>query len=411
MRKLFAGLVAAATLFGGLAMGVSSAYAEDGETGDNNSNLSVDTQSAVCEENGTTITLTVTDANALKTFTDGVATGNRTFKAVKLANYNLNNGKYLTLESITEDTGIISKLTALGYNQSKDGDAMTWLSKTENSSKWRTFADDPGIDFTNVSAIDSSKIAIDDKNKTATFTMNSSGLWLIVDTSGAQVYKTNDQTTTYHPLKNMLVGTPLTGANCPSGNTGAVDTKDTSDVDNHPEFEFKKINAQDHGVQGAIFKVYEGESVDNAKIVFFTGSNGTYTVATAETPGAVTELQTPEGGVITLKMLDVTKKSYYVQEYQVASGYKDFKGDFKLTYNEDTKKWVATAVNDPNGLVNPSNPKHEYLTTVLNVKTPSELPHTGGAGIAVFSAIGLLLAGAAGVVYMKLRGAKKTLIV
>ena len=47
--------------------------------------------------------------------------------------------------------------------------------------------------------------------------------------------------------------------------------------------------------------------------------------------------------------------------------------------------------------------------SVINVRNVTELPKTGAAGIALFTALGLLLAGAAGTVYLKSRSTKRAL--
>lgn len=56
-----------------------------------------------------------------------------------------------------------------------------------------------------------------------------------------------------------------------------------------------------------------------------------------------------------------------------------------------------------------NNSAPEFQYTVTNVKSIVELPHTGAAGIAMFTVIGLLLAGAAGTVYLKSRKANALL--
>ena len=88
-------------------------------------------------------------------------------------------------------------------------------------------------------------------------------------------------------------------------------------------------------------------------------------------------------------------------------------GTFKvtLTYNETTKTtdvlFSDTALSDPYDLVKFTD--NNTKATVTNVKSITQLPLTGAAGTALFTVIGLLLAGAAATVALKSRETKRAL--
>ncbi|KFI93529.1 fimbrial subunit FimA [Bifidobacterium scardovii] len=105
--------------------------------------------------------------------------------------------------------------------------------------------------------------------------------------------------------------------------------------------------------------------------------------------------------------------TYTVTETTVATGAQNVTGKFtvKLTYNETTKKTDAEyTVNnvtlDPYDLVKQDD---KGAVTVTNVKSITQLPLTGAAGTALFTVIGLLLAGAAATVALKSRETKRAL--
>ena len=426
MRKLFAGLVAAATLFGGLAMGVSSAYADGEESqleGENNSS-----QATCTVSDDTKITLTVTDANMLK-MSDGTTV--RSFKVVKLADYVKDGDKFVGLQTVDDvkETVVSVLKSSSSY---ANGDPMMWLSgisKDQQASAWRKFADNETIQGLATHEInpqvadnpDGSATAVFDMRGIGAYSSNPSGLYLIVDaTSEVQSFPTAEGMKDYGKLKNMLVGTKLVSENnteCSiTGSDGTVQSKDTTIVE-RPDFPFQKVDADGNGVAGAKFVVHVGSRDSQTLVKFTGGTNGVYTVSTAD--NAKSELISPEAsgtnpaGKITLKGLDL-ETTYYVEEIDAPEPYLDqYRGSFKLTFVGGV--WTVTTTDTDNSNLDEHNlvtlPTNSDITKVLNVKTPGELPHTGGAGIAMFSVIGLLLAGAAGVVYAKLRGAKKTLIV
>ncbi|OZG69581.1 SpaH/EbpB family LPXTG-anchored major pilin [Bifidobacterium eulemuris] len=175
-------------------------------------------------------------------------------------------------------------------------------------------------------------------------------------------------------------------------------------------FNFQKINADKAGVNGATFKVYEGTTVgDQSVAIKFLGSNGSYKKAANQNNETATdELKTAtvESTAGKLVVKGLKAGTYTVVETKVASGYQDFKASFTVTINDKGGVTFAKA-EDAFGLVTLSDDSHSV--TVLNIKSITQLPLTGAAGTALFSAIALLLVGAAFTVYAKSRNTKRAL--
>ena len=151
------------------------------------------------------------------------------------------------------------------------------------------------------------------------------------------------------------------------------------------KFSFDKKDAAGNAVKGAAFtlSVAKGQngslpngaltatSGDNGKVTFSGLAAGTYTVT--ETKAADGYLQSANGKVV-----------------------------FTVTIAENgAVTFDKTITSDPFGLVTLN--KDMTTATVTNVKNVTELPKTGAAGIAMFVALGVVLAGAAATVYAKSR--------
>ena len=144
------------------------------------------------------------------------------------------------------------------------------------------------------------------------------------------------------------------------------------------KFDFTKQDAQGNKLGGVTFTIYDDKGV--ALPDYTGGSNGDST-STSD-----------ENGKVEFKGLAAGK--YTVKETVVKDGFMDMKLSFTVTIDD---KGVATFSADAWGLVD-NNDK-----TVTNVRKVTELPLTGAAGTALFTVLGLLIAGAGALVYMKSR--------
>ncbi|NEG96203.1 isopeptide-forming domain-containing fimbrial protein [Bifidobacterium sp. SMB2] len=160
-------------------------------------------------------------------------------------------------------------------------------------------------------------------------------------------------------------------------------------------FDFTKKNAAGQAVPGAKFQVKNGDTV-----LKFFAKDGVYYLAADQTVAADNKtvfgtLTTPANGQLVFGGLG--NGTYTVEETAVAEGYQNFTGKFTVTIANADGKLSDSAALDPFGLVDPAK------KTVVNVKSVAELPKTGAAGIAMFVALGVVLAGAAAAVYGKSR--------
>lgn len=191
------------------------------------------------------------------------------------------------------------------------------------------------------------------------------------------------------------------------------------------QFDFTKVEYSSNAFQqskklkGAEFQVL-GE--DGKPIKFIQDKDadgklvgGSYTKAeTADAEGATDTLVTPESGKLTVKGLDANvDKPYTVKETKAPTGYlqsalpqftvsivaktdsqdpdHNVTGEAVLNYGED---FIWNLVDTKNHLVG-------------NVTNITKLPLTGAAGTAMFTMIGVLLAGAGALVYVRSRRTRR----
>ncbi|WP_244609148.1 SpaH/EbpB family LPXTG-anchored major pilin [Bifidobacterium moukalabense] len=159
-------------------------------------------------------------------------------------------------------------------------------------------------------------------------------------------------------------------------------------------FDFRKINADNQGIEGAEFQVLDG----NTTLYFVKQEDGSYKKAASNaTDGATPTLISAADGTVKVTGLDATK-AYTVKETKVATGlFLDLKPSFTVTFADGQAVLAKTNASDPYDLVNTDN------KTVLNVKSVTQLPLTGAAGTALFAVVALLLAGAGATVVLKAR--------
>ena len=170
---------------------------------------------------------------------------------------------------------------------------------------------------------------------------------------------------------------------------------------------FKKVgvDGDSEKLAGATFaiKVKDGN--------YLKYENGAWSEDTADNAPTYT-VTSGADGMVSFKGLSAGE--YTIVETEAPAGYaSNFKAAFDVTINKSggtisrgsitfgTSKWgLVTSLN--NGQVGAT-------ATVKNVKTVTQLPLTGAAGTALFSAVAALLAVVAGVVTVKLRSTKREL--
>lgn len=196
-------------------------------------------------------------------------------------------------------------------------------------------------------------------------------------------------------------------------NTPAIDNGSETDIQGDEVevkvggFKFHKygVGGDVSGLAGAKFKVFEGANVDvdtATPLKFSKTDNGNGYVR--DVNGQVIELESTTSTVL---VNGLKADTYTVYESTVPTGgYSDnFHAKFTVTVKDDGT-WELGSVND-HSLATQVNPGE--VIDVLNVKSFTELPTTGAAGTALFTVLGVLIAGAGALVYMKSRNVKHAL--
>lgn len=164
------------------------------------------------------------------------------------------------------------------------------------------------------------------------------------------------------------------------------------------QFSFKKIDAKGNPLSGAEFKIEADD--DNAEDDTVPVTPTTATATSSDKQGSE--------GVVTFKGL--ADGQYKVTETTAPNGFASFFAEFYVTIKNG--KAVYFDGLDAWGLAEDSGNKDltggeitDY--TVKNVRNITQLPLTGAAGTAMFTMIGVLLAGAGALVYVRSRRTRR----
>ena len=427
-KKIMAGLAAAATLLAGLAVGATAVNAVEGDS------------TVAADDNLSKITLTASNADQFKTDENTI----RTFKYAKLADYNFdsNSKPYLTTTSGVDQDVIRGALKSANLNPDDKLDPFTWLgsqdAKTIEGSNWRAFVESDALKNLTTYGV-TPDVSADGKTLTFDFAGKNPGdrgLYLILDQSGDYAVGVSDGcTVTYHQMKAILIGTPLkdgekelssgslTIADSVWGDiapTDPVNVKSSKDEVCKPHPGFTKVDDNGNGLQGAVFSVYTAKQgatdddfkngvlanpIDLSKFDAYNqfGNPKTNTL-TSDQDGKV-DFGTLSAGtyyVYESTMPTVTDNSgkQYLTAYRailkvtVTEGTQGNPGTFEIKDLNDNKLLTGDATNGY---------KYKNITSIIH------LPLTGAAGTALFAVVAVLLAGGAGVTFVRSRAVKRDL--
>ena len=178
-------------------------------------------------------------------------------------------------------------------------------------------------------------------------------------------------------------------------NNGVVSGEGETPELHYNDFEFNKQYADGTAAPNAEFVI------KNEAGSYLTYTDGVWAALAGEAnkPENATKF-TPVDGVVSVHGLE--NGTYTVEEFKAADGAQNILPSFTVTLKHGAAPSFAAA-NDPWDLFDPAT------ATVTNVKSLTELPLTGAAGTALFTVLGLLIAGAGALVYMKSRSVKHTL--
>lgn len=181
-----------------------------------------------------------------------------------------------------------------------------------------------------------------------------------------------------------------------SQNGGAAGQGDPVTVHTYG-FNFTKIDPDNNALDGAKF------SIKNADGKYLSQDSDTKAWTTSDEP----VLFSGDAGKFSFQGL--AAGIYTVTEEEAPADYmQTAKPSFQVTIkNDGSLEWkIGTADGDPLDLVQKDK---QGAVTVLNVRNVTQLPMTGAAGTALFTVLGLLIAGAGALAYMKSRNVKHAL--
>lgn len=172
--------------------------------------------------------------------------------------------------------------------------------------------------------------------------------------------------------------------------------------------EFTKTGVDDPtGLQGATFNVKKGE----ATLLFtYDAEGGYYMYAGPDAQPSETvkaDVVSGAGGKVVIKGLPVDDYTVVETATNTDKGYSNnFLPTFTVTVQNDGG-FALVEGSDILGLATAGMGEKAYEIRVLNVKSITQLPVTGAAGITMFVVLGLLIAGAGVTVYMKSRNVRR----
>ena len=232
-----------------------------------------------------------------------------------------------------------------------------------------------------------------DNNNTVTFDLST----YIKPESGTSAAKAGDTiTVTYSATLNEKAETSTTG----NGNTNSAkvqytngpnttDFGESTPSETHTYtfgFDLKKVDGDNQALAGAKFSLYKKGSTE--AIQFVTAADGAYRVATnADAGEKVTEVETPESGIIKFTGLD--DGEYTLKATQAPTDYnKAADTEIKITAKYETDGTLGTWT--------VTNKGNDGFVTIVNRKG-TLLPSTGGMGTIVFTVAGaaVVIAGVA----------------
>ena len=201
-----------------------------------------------------------------------------------------------------------------------------------------------------------------------------------------------------------LVYTATVNANAPESgvsnkvtvdNNGVVSGEGETPELYYNDFTFNKQYADGTPAPNAQFVIKNGAGA------YMTYTDGVWAALAGEanTQANATKF-TPVDGVVSVHGLE--NGTYTVEEFKAADGAQNILPSFTVTLKHGAAPSFAAA-NDPWDLFDPAT------ATVTNVRNVTELPLTGAAGTMLFTVLGLLIAGAGALVYMKSRSVKHML--
>ncbi|OZG69278.1 SpaA isopeptide-forming pilin-related protein [Bifidobacterium eulemuris] len=394
--------------------------------------MATTTANAAPSFDSTTITLRASDARAFQIAGDnGKPSGAvRSFTALKIADYVRTpdaNGTAVTLQTVAGDVknSIVAVLTAADQSvvtgvkydgEVSDGDPLVWLTKQSNAD-YRVLVNKIQ-DTLSTQASDPEKVELSGTD--LEITLGRAGVYLIWDVTNSATQSFMDDTNgrvDVSKISTVLAGTSISGADpeVTGNSTGIVpivDVKQTITTTALGSFQFQKVKADGTtALQGAKFKVQKKTSdPDTYTYQNYASASGLWSDATDEK--TATEFESDNSGRV--ELLNIPAGTYKIVETTVPAGFmQNVNPAFIVTININGSQmsYEANGSGEYAGLVSGTGSPGSITSDlkVKNVTNITQLPLTGGMGVALFTVVGVVLAGAAVVVYARSRNAKRAL--
>ncbi|PST49135.1 hypothetical protein COO72_04195 [Bifidobacterium callitrichos] len=252
--------------------------------------------------------------------------------------------------------------------------------------------------------------------KTLEFTVDTPGMYLVYDTSGTRTVNG----VKYQASPTILIGTklsqPTDGSCTPISNAdGVVNIKSGSEKVPTGSFQFTKTGRDGKVLADAQFAIAQKQQENSYKFGVLNGATWTFDKDKATDPG-VTHVTSDGNGIVKFDNLPIGTFDYRIVEVIAPSGYQNLGISFDVTItvaNDGTTTYEATPgtefVEYVTGKSTDKDTAFESDVKVENVPNKPQLPLTGSTGIALFVAVAVLLAGAAGVTFVRSRMVKRAL--
>ncbi|RYN11938.1 cell surface protein [Bifidobacterium animalis subsp. animalis] len=183
------------------------------------------------------------------------------------------------------------------------------------------------------------------------------------------------------------------------------------------QLQLKKVGVEEtdkNGAAGAMFELTKSD-LNGGKALAFVQNGNTYTYAPNGGNGTVSKVRSQADGTIVIYGLPAG--TYKVTETDVLTGYSsNFKAVFNATVTSTTKDDVTSAswnlASGDNLLGLATQATQESGTApiqVKNVKSITQLPLTGAAGITILVVVALLIGGAAALIAVRSHSLKQQL--
>ncbi|KAA8829459.1 LPXTG cell wall anchor domain-containing protein [Bifidobacterium myosotis] len=252
--------------------------------------------------------------------------------------------------------------------------------------------------------------------KTLEFSVDKPGMYLVYDTSGTRTVNG----VKYQASPTILIGTklsqPTDGSCTPISNAdGVVNVKSGSEKVPTGSFQFTKTGRDGKSLAGAKFVIAQKQQDGSYKFGTLEGTAWTFGKDKATDPG-VTRVTSDDNGIVKFDNLPIGTFDYRIVEVLAPSGYQNIGVTFDVTITvaeDGTTTYEAAPGTEfakyVTGTSEDQDPAFEADVKVENIPNKPSLPLTGGTGVALFVVVAVLLAGGAGVTFVRSRAVKRDL--